>query len=243
MKKFSIVMPVRNNIAGLLVTLGAFELFTSDKRGLEVFLMVDDDDKDMTSYKRLQNKYSYDVTVVEVTRTDNFSDGYYNLGARMSSGENIWVFNDDCYVQTNKWDKIILDKIKANSHFNGIYMVSTMDSTFNDTPETPFPRFPIISRKAVDTLGFFFVPTIRQWPADKAIYEIYHACGCIITAHEVKLQHDHNYNHNTDPSKNRMLRIMKEDMANGVFPYDGSEHVKALYKAITGKDIDIERKK
>lgn len=240
-KNFSVVMPVRNNIGGLLLSLAAFQAFTYDKAGLEVLLFVDDDDNDLERYKAISKNYGYDIHVNVVGKSDNFSENYYNRGAKMSSATNIFAFNDDCYIQTAYWDKIIMDKIKMNSQFKGIYLVDIMDSTrkahFTDDPKYIYPKFPVISKKAVDTIGFFFHPKVRIWPADKIIWDLYKAVGCVITCHDVKIQHDHNFNHETDPSKNRMLRVLNEDKANGVFPIDGTQYVKALYKAIDGKDL------
>jgi hypothetical protein len=228
MKDFSVVIPVRGNMKGLRITLGAFELFTANKDGLEVILVADDDDKDLFSYMELTGKYSYDVTTYAVPRTDNFCESYYNFGARKAVGTNIMMFNDDCYVTTNGWDDIIRKKIEAHPKLNGIYLVSLMDSTYYDIKEHLFPRFPMISKKAVDAIGFFFFPQVRMWPADKCIYDLYKAVGCIITCHEVKLQHDHIYDHKGDASKSRMQRIMEEDIAKGVFPIDGNAQAKIL---------------
>ena len=233
-KDFSVVIPVRNNIGGLLVTLGAFDLFTSNKKAFEVVLVVDDDDTDLPTYKRL--KYGYDIKVLSVAKSDNFCRDYYNYGANVSRGTNVMVFNDDCYMQTNKWDDLIRERIDANKHFNGVYLVSLLDSTFYDSPKTPFPRFPMISRKAIDTIGFFFFPQIRMYPADKAVWDLYSAVGCVITCHQVKMQHDHNYNHSTDPSKLRMMKIFEEDRNSGVFPINANKEGKALKNAIEKKD-------
>jgi glycosyltransferase involved in cell wall biosynthesis len=231
-KDFSVVFPVRDNIDGLLVTLGAFDLFTANKDAFEVVLVVDDDDTDLPDYQRISKRYGYDIKVLVVKRSDNFSQDYYNYGVSQASGENIMVFNDDCYMQTDKWDDKIRAKIAENGHFNGVYLVSLMDSTFNDTPKHPFPRFPMLSRKAIETVGFFFFPQVRMWPADKVVWDLYSAVGCVITCHEVKMQHDHNYNHDTDPRKNRLLRLLLEDKENGVFPVNANEEAKRLVKAI-----------
>lgn len=229
-KDFSVVIPVRNNIGGLLVTLGAFELFTSNKKSLEVILVADNDDKDLTYYNKLNNKYSFDMKVFPVEKSDNFCRDYYNFGVSMSSGTNVMVYNDDCYMQTNKWDDIIRERIKINPHFKGIYFVSLMDSTYKDAD--PYPKFPMISRKAVDTIGFFFFPQVRMWPADKAVWDLYKAVGCVITCHDVKMQHDHDYNHDTNPRKSRFQRILEEDRKNGVFPINANREAKLLIKAI-----------
>lgn len=234
---FSVVMPVRDNIDGLRISLGAFNLFTAQRDKLEVILVVDDDDIDAGFYHKLKGKFGFEIRVLLVKRSDNFSRDYYNAGANIAVGTNILVFNDDCYIQTYGWDDIIRKKIAANPHFNGIYLIDMMDSSHNDTPSKPFPKFPIISRKAVETIGFFFFPQVRMWPADKVIWDLYSKIGCIITAHEIKLQHDHNYNHETDPRKNRMLRILEEDKANGVFPLNADEEYKKLWRAIDDKVV------
>jgi hypothetical protein len=231
MKDFSVVIPVRGNMKGLRITLGAFDLFTAQKDKLEVILVADDDDVDACNYLRLI-PVDYQIVMYQVPRTDNFCESYYNFGARRAVGTNIMVFNDDCYVQTNGWDDIIRKRVEANPQFNGVYLVSLMDSTYYDEKGLEFPRFPMISKKAMDAVGFFFFPQVRMWPADKCIHDLYKAVGCIITCHEVKLQHDHIYNHKGDPSKSRMQRIMEEDIANGVFPIDGNDQAKRLLEAI-----------
>lgn len=225
---FSVVMPVRNNVDGLRVTLGAFNLFTVRRDRLEVILVVDDDDPDASFYHGLKCKYGFDIRVLFVKRSDNFCRDYYNAGANIARGANIMVYNDDCYMQTYGWDDIIRFKIEKNKHFRGIYLIALMDSTYNDTPEHPFPRFPMISRKAVELIGFFFYPQVRMWPADKVIWDLYKHVGCVITAHEVKMCHNHNYNHDTDPSKNKMLKILEEDKANGVFPVNADREARLL---------------
>lgn len=231
-KDFSVVIPVRNNIGGLIVTLGAFDLFTSNKKAFEVLLVVDNDDKDIETYKRLSKQYGYDIKVLSVAKSDYFCRDYYNYGVSQSVGENVMVFNDDCYIQTNKWDKMILERIELNKHFNGVYFVSLLDSTYYDIKEHPFPKFPMISRKAIDAVGFFFFPQVRMWPADKAVWDLYRTVGCVITCHDVQMQHDHNYNHETDPRKNRLLRLLEKDKSEGVFPINANKESRRLVEAI-----------
>ncbi len=230
---FSVVMPVRNNINGLRLTLGAFSLFTAERSKLEVILVVDDDDADVSFYHGLKNKFPFEIRVLLVAPSENFCETHYNAGARIARGKNILVFNDDCYIQTYGWDDIIRYKVEANKHFRGVYLVDMMDSSHNDTPSVPFPRFPVISRKAVELLGFFFFPQVRMYPADKVIWDLYKAVGCVITAHEIKLQHDHDYDHNNNPRKSKWMRILEEDKANGVFPVNADKEAKILIDYIT----------
>lgn len=228
---FSVVIPVKDNIDQLRITLGAFNLFTVCKEMFEVILVVDEDDKDAGFYYKLKNKFGYSLRVLLVKRSDNFSDDYYNAGVKLALGKNIMVFNDDCYMQTYGWDDIIRQKIEANPQFNGIYLVDIMDST-HESAGFSYPKFPMISRKAIETIGFFFFPQIRMWVSDKAIWDLYSGVGCVIKAHDVKMCHDHNFDHTKDPRKSRFARLLEEDKANGLFPIDPSKEVKKLIEAI-----------
>lgn len=230
---FSVIMPVRNNINGLMVTLGAFNLFTRQKNKFEILLLVDNNDPDAEDYFELCSKFDIKIIVHMVEPSDNFSNDYYNWALQHARGSNILVYNDDCYMQTDGWDDIVRKKIKEQPQMNGVYMIDMMDSTRKcEANSAEFPRFPMISRKAVDAVGFFFVPTVRNWPADYVIWLIYKAVGCIIPCHEVKMQHDHNYDHVGDPSKSRFMRILQEDRANGVFPVKADEYINKLADAI-----------
>jgi len=233
---FSLIMPVRNNIKGLKVCLGAFDLFTAHKDKFELHLLVDDDDKDLSTYISMTRDYGLHIFIHVVKPTDNFSNDYFNWALQHCRGTNIMVWNDDCYVQTNGWDDIVRRKTAEQPQLNGVYLVDMWDSTRKcEKHGKEFARFPIISRKAVDAVGFFFVPTVRQYPADYVIWSIYEMVGCIIPCHEVKLQHDHNYDHVGDPSKARFMRILREDQANGVFPIKADDYINNLVEAIRGK--------
>jgi hypothetical protein len=230
---FSLIMPVRNNIPGLKIALGAFQLFTVHPERFEIHLLVDDNDIDLNKYREIRDLSSLNIFIHLTKPTDNFSNDYYNWALQFCQGTNIMVWNDDCYMQTHAWDDKVRAKIAGYTGHNGIYMIDMWDSTrFFADSKIEFCRFPIISRKAVDIVGFFFFPTVRNWPADKVIWDLYAHVKRIIPCHEVKIQHDHNFDHEGDPQKSRFMRILKEDKANGVFPVNAVDAVSKLEKAI-----------
>jgi hypothetical protein len=193
----------------------------------------------MSKYLEMCKDYNLNIYVHFVTPSDNFSNDYYNWALRHARGSNILVYNDDCYMQTYGWDDIVRRKIAEQPQMNGVYLIDLWDSTRTcEANGKEFARFPMISRKAVDAVGFFFVPTVRQYPADYVIWSIYQMVGCIIPCHEVKMQHDHNYDHVNDPSKSRFMRILEEDKANGVFPVKADEYINKLADAIA-KGVNV----
>lgn len=233
---FSLIMPVRNNMAGLRLALGAFQLFTAQPNKFEIHLLVDDNDTDIDDYFSICEEFKLQIMVHIVKPTDNFSNDYYNWALQHCRGVNIMVWNDDCYMQTNAWDDKVRAKIAGYTGHNGIYMIDMWDSTrCHMGSGVEFARFPMISRKAVDIVGFFFFPTVRNWPADKVIWDLYSYVKRIIPCHEVKIQHDHNFDHENDPSKSRFMRILNEDKANGVFPVDAITPIKKLVEVINAE--------
>ena len=181
---FSLIMPVRNNIKGLKVALGAFQLFTAKPELFEIHLLVDNDDPDAETYFELALNYKLKIFIHLVEPSDHFNRDYYNAHIKHCRGKNIMAWNDDCYMQTNAWDDIVRKKIKEHPEFNGVYFVDMYDSTrwgsSTGLDKVEFPRFPMISRKAVDIAEYFFHPALRNWPADYVIHGVYKAVGCII---------------------------------------------------------------
>lgn len=202
--KFSIILPTRGNINDLKQMLDAFERTTRNKDTIEVLLATDEQRADIP-YNISQQGYTYSIRCYERPKTDNFIVGYYNWLADRSTGDNIWAFNDDAFVITQDWDVKILDKICSKK----IYMVETFDSTRKQYNHN-FPCFPIVSRDAVNIVGYFFHPRVRMYPADILLHQFYLKCGCVIDALDIYIVHNHILE--TDISKSRMLQIYQEDL-------------------------------
>jgi len=222
---FSVVLPTRGNVAGLKKMLDAFVDTTTDLTNLEVLIATDWDDPDHDEIIKLCRTYPFYVLAIDTIQTDNFCQGYFNRLADLSSGKNILGMNDDCYMLTKGWDDIVRKATEGRD----IYLVDMWDST-HDYGGQSIPRFPMISRKAVETVGFFFYPQISMWPADLDIYNVYRRVDAVIECHEVKLQHDHITE--GDQSKSRLWQIFQEDIKKGLFPVNMNEETRKLKEAM-----------
>jgi hypothetical protein len=129
------------------------------------------------------------------------------------------------------WDDIIRRKTAGKE----VYMLDLFDSTHDDEGKS-FPKFPMVSKKAHDAVGFFCYPQVRMWPADQVMYALYNSQNLVIKCHEVKIQHDHVYA--MDTSKTRMWRIMREDVAAGVFPVQTTREAIRLKKAVLFYEVN-----
>lgn len=205
MKNFSIVLPSRGNKDHVKKMLDAFEVTTSDKDAIEVLLAIDEGKKDIRDFVSGQD-YNFDIYFYERPKTRNFSQDYYNWLANRSHGCNVWGFNDDAWVTTYDWDNIINKKIKETNW--SIYLVDTHDTT-KSHPGNYFCTFPMVSRKAICTMGFFLHPRVRVFPSDQVIFDTFKAANRIIDANEVIVYHNHIAE--TDESKSMMMEILNED--------------------------------
>jgi hypothetical protein len=208
-KDFSFVFPTRNNIPGLLTFIKSCIDTADNKTKLEFCIVPDIDDPQLPEIKEAVK--GYPVRVYETHPTDNFNRDYFNWVTWKTVGRNVWCINDDAVMLTQGWDTIINEKTKGKS----LYLIDTWDST-HEHEGISFPRFPLVSRDAIDTVGFLMFPQVRTYPADRVLYDFYNMLGIVIDCTEVKIQHNHI--DSGDPSKSKMYRIFREDCANKVFP-------------------------
>lgn len=227
---YSIVLPTRNNIDGLKSMVSSFLNKAKNPSKVEFVIAPDINDPQLEDIKKAMQYLP--VRIYETHPTDNFNRDYFNWLTWKSCGRNVWCMNDDVVMETQDWDSIINDKIVDRS----IYLVDTWDSTHTHEGVS-FPRFPLISRKAIDTVGFLMYPQVRTYPADRVIWELYKLVGATIECHEVKLTHNH-IAHDGNESKSRMYRIFQEDIKNGIFPVNAFIQNYQLKKAMNKEIVD-----
>lgn len=120
---------------------------------------------------------------------------YINPMAAKAQGKYVWFLADDCEVVTKHWNMVAKNAIEAQK--KSIFWADTFDSTRNFNRVGEFAGFPIISKKAIETLGFFFDPRIPNWGADKYTHHIYAEAGCVIDLSAIEIKHHHILNDET----------------------------------------------
>jgi hypothetical protein len=221
---FSIVIPSRGNLSGLKHCLTKFFDLTKNLDKVEFLLVLDTDDPDLEKIFTFVNTMAMRIKCYVRSRSEYHGRDYVNWGMNKATGENLWVFNDDAYVQTLYWDDLIKDAIGSRK----VYMVDTWCSDHEDIHS--FPRFPLVSREAYNAVGFFFFPEVRMWGADAVLFDMYKQADAVIPCHGVRVQHDH------VPSK-RFWDIYEQDKKNGVFPVPALDELIRLKEARRTLDI------
>lgn len=199
---FSFVLPTLGNEKLLTKMLESFERTTKHKNSIEFLLAVDKGKLFSVNKKIKKNSYSFRIHIYERSKTEDFTNDYYNFLANRCSGDNIIAWNDDAWMRTQNWDEKILREIKAYGW--SVYMLDILDTARLKYKNT-FPCFPCVSRRAMNTLGWLLHKDVPMYPADKITTEVYSEVGRIIPIRNVLIEHEHIIE--SDPSKSRMMDI------------------------------------
>jgi hypothetical protein len=143
-----------------------------DIQNVEFLIKIDDDDVDSGYVHLLEKSFgkSINYKIFVETRTDNLSQDYYNYLAKKAEGDLIWALNDDCKLHGSEgWDKIIVDSIYKRNLNHRIAYINTGVSGHTDI----FAPFPILSREAINALGYFHHHLIKTWDGDVVLWNTF----------------------------------------------------------------------
>jgi hypothetical protein len=189
---FSIAIPSRDRPDLLKNLCESIYLNTHNQDNLEVIIGYDFDDMvTADAIEELSQKYKW-ITGYGRNRGTNLSRDYQNWMWGKSTGRFLFGLNDDCELLTNGWDKIALHRIKEYNH--EIFMGWVKDErTPNNTPTHHSCSFPMLSRKAYETLGYFFHPHFTTWGADIHLYGVFKGIGRVLNLGEIVVRHNSFY--------------------------------------------------
>ncbi len=180
-KDFSIMIPTRKRVEMLKHLIRSVIDNTFNLDSVEIILMIDNDDTEtIQAMPSIKETFSHLITlkVIRKARSFNISDYYYNsMALEASEGKYLIAVNDDAHFINKDWDRLALAKIssylqdKPDDIFYGI----TEDREIEVKRDASywFSCFPLISKKAVDALGFFFDPDYIKDGADWDIFGLY----------------------------------------------------------------------
>jgi len=146
--KFSFLLPTRERadlcINSLKITFNKL----TDKNCAEILLAVDDDDeKNYTKIIDFLNNenISFQYKIFKRQGYENLHI-YINELCKMATGTHLWLWNDDCFIETNKWDI----KLKKHLDINKDLVVFDFKCNNND-----LFNFPLLPKKIIDYLGHY----------------------------------------------------------------------------------------
>lgn len=206
---FSIIFPTRERPSLLLDLLASIHQTTANPALIEVLVGYDDDDQ--STIDLLPQLAFPWLKMLGRARGNNLSRDYHNWLYRQSTGRFIIVCNDDVIFRTQDWDTIALDRL--NNYLadkpDGIVYGWLNDSLQNRAGGINYSCFPLVSRRAADTLGYVMHDFWGGWNADIHLYHLYSSVGRVCSISEVWLDHisHHTGKRERDATNLNMQRI------------------------------------
>jgi hypothetical protein len=177
---FSILINSRERPAILTEGLLKLQKFTSDTDKIEVLINFDDDDVTVPDLTAFPFVFSYRSPRTSYLHTN------INRLYKECTGKYIWCLNDDGHVGTDDWDEIALEELKK--YEDGIIAGGFYDDSL-DKIDTRYASFPLISRKAIDAVGFVIPDEIMSWGGDVFTWKLYSSINRYIVIEDVIVNH------------------------------------------------------
>lgn len=178
-KTFSLLLPSRKRVPYLKKLCASIATTAYDTNDIEVIVACDDDDIDT---KTAKINFPW-IKILSRPRVRNIS-AYFNWMYLHSAGKYIWVMNDDMEILTDNWDAIAKEKLDS---FQAYSYGRIRHNGWNEA--NAWSPFPIVSRAAVDCLGYLMDERQPGWSADSYLYKVYLSANCICDLPEIKVNH------------------------------------------------------
>ena len=224
--EFSLFLNTRGRLTELINLLDSIVETTYDISNIEILINVDMDDVETCEgVQELLNIYPVRIFIIQ--RPANLHKALNSL-AKLTTGNFLFVLNDDVVFLTHGWDKIILEETKYIR--DDIYYIGCNDTSMDKGGNKEYSSFPILSRAAYETLGHFISDKLVGLGGDVYLYRIFKEISRIKKV-PVLLNHTrHNtYEKVINPDKTAQnMRINSQNNYIDCFTMDISEEIEKL---------------
>jgi len=181
--RFSLILNSRGRPQLLKDLFDSIQANTKHLNGIEVLIRFDIDDPTLQQNEDLITSpyYGFKRYGWADSRVNNI-DVETNKLALKSKGKYVFVLNDDCVVTNRDWDYYVWNQLEdyLEDKKDGVVYGRTIDNSCDKVNHKMYASFPIISRKAIDILGFFVHNEFVGLGGDVAIYRVYEALNRIV---------------------------------------------------------------
>lgn len=222
---YSLFLNTRKRVSTLSKLLDSIVNTAYDINQLELLITVDDDDTESIEFLQSYNKIS-NIKLIIKPRPSNLHVSINNMAAQ-STGDFLFVLNDDVLFLTRHWDKTVKEFYRDRK--NDVYYLATIDTSIDKTKNVRYPSFPILTRKAYNTLGYFMSEKFVSHGGDVHLWRIFNSVDRILKTPIVLDHVMHNSQHNieqmrSDPTAkeaiemtfNNFVNCWNEDIANEI---------------------------
>jgi hypothetical protein len=147
-----------------------------DVSNIEVFITIDSDDYESKEF--LENTNLENLKVISIDRPSNLHVSINEM-AKLSTGDFLFVLNDDIIFRTYHWDKKIIDSYDPSQ----ILYIGTNDNSVDKTKARRYSSFPILTRASYEALGFFMSEKFVSHGGDVHLWRIFDSLGLVEYSH------------------------------------------------------------
>ncbi len=228
MKNFSFIINSRGRPKMLENLLDSITRTTDNLHKIDAYIGLDNDDVESLEFAKRYRK-QFDIYFITGDRPESLNANFNKL-AFMADGQYQCNSNDDVEFDNSclHWDTIILDKIRQfkqeNNIKDDIIYVGCADSSIDKPEGSKYASFPIVSKQAVEVLGYHMDADFVGLGADNALHRVYEAVNRTLYIPEIKFRH---YLHET------LFSIMTPDQT------AAEMRAKSWEKGLTPDNYDI----
>jgi hypothetical protein len=182
---FSLILNSRHRPQLLGHLLESIHDTTKNPTQIEVLVSFDNDDLESYDFVK-EHAELWPWAKFEFIERDRNLSTRINRLANMANGRFIFVLNDDVEFVTNGWDEIALNQLDIVA--DDIIYGRTRDNSCDKENTAQYASFPIISKRAVQTLGFFMPPIFVGLGGDVLIWRIFNDVNRVVDV-DLDLRH------------------------------------------------------
>ena len=198
--KFSLFLNTRQRLPLLTNLLRSIDATFSYTNEIEILLGVDDDDVETKNFLTHLDFILGDIDLcskISCYSTERPSNLHTKMNslADQSSGDILFVLNDDVEFMSDNWDILTISNLeKMTNAQDNIYYLATKDTSVDKTTGKNYASFPMLTREAYTTLGYFMSEKFVGLGGDVHLWRIFDTVNRVIDNSEVVLDH---VRHNT----------------------------------------------
>lgn len=172
----SLFFNTRKRVSLLNNLLSSLYATAYDVSNIEVFITIDSDDYESKEF--LENTNLENLKVRSIDRPSNLHVSINEM-AKLSTGDFLFVLNDDIIFRTYHWDKKIIDSYDPSQ----ILYIGTNDNSVDKTKARRYSSFPILTRASYEALGFFMSEKFVSHGGDVHLWRIFDNLGLVEHSH------------------------------------------------------------
>lgn len=188
---FSFILPTRERPQLLSDLCNSLDSTAADKSNFEMIAAYDlDDTATCNIMPQLEARYPWFKSNGR-NRSNNISKDYHNWLKDQVAGDYVIICNDDTVMRTYHWDVVAMQKITnyLSDKPDGIFYGWIADSLLDRAGGVGYCCFPMLSKKAIEIIGYAMHPYYTGWNADIHLYRLFQSIDRVLDLSEVWIDH------------------------------------------------------